>query len=45
MLSQDSVKSSTPALNELRHSMSPEEIAEAERQVDAWRIERKQAHK
>jgi len=45
MLSQDSVKSSTPALNELRHSMSPEEIAEAERQVDSWRIGRKQAHK
>lgn len=45
MLSQDSVKSSATALNELRHAMSPEEIAEAERQVDSWRIERKQAHK
>ncbi len=45
MLSQDSVKSSTAALNELRHSMSPQEIAEAERQVDSWRIERKQANK
>jgi TPR repeat protein len=45
MLSQDSVKSSATALNELRHSMSPEEIAEAERQVDSWRIERKQSHK
>ncbi len=45
MLSQDSVKSSASALNELRHSMSPEEMAEAERQVDAWRIERKQVQK
>lgn len=44
MLSQDSVKSAATALNELRHSMSPEEIAEAEHQVDSWRIERKQAH-
>jgi hypothetical protein len=45
MLSQDFVKSSAEALNTLRHSMSPEEIADAERQVDAWRIERKQAQK
>ncbi|HZS98325.1 MAG TPA: AMIN domain-containing protein [Terriglobales bacterium] len=44
MLSQDSVKSSATELNELRHSMSPAEIAEAERQVDAWRTEHKQPH-
>jgi hypothetical protein len=44
MLSQDSVKSSATELNELRHSMSPADIAEAERQVDAWRTEHKQPY-
>jgi TPR repeat protein len=43
MLSQDSIKSSATELNELRHSMSPAEIAEAEHRVDAWRNEHKQA--
>jgi TPR repeat protein len=43
MLSQDSVKSSATELNELRHSMSPSEITEAEHQVDAWRTEHKQS--
>jgi len=44
MLSQDAIKSSATELNELRHSMSPAEIAEAEHQVDAWRTEHKQSH-
>ena len=43
MLSQDSVPSAAKALNDLRPSMSAGEISEAERQVDAWRVARKQA--
>jgi len=43
MLSQDSIKQSATELNELRHAMSPAEIAEAEHQVDAWRTEHKQS--
>jgi len=38
MLAQESVKESSPILNDLRKSMSPQEIAEAERGVDSWRI-------
>jgi len=38
MLAQDSVKESSPILNDLRRAMSPQEIAEAERSVDNWRI-------
>jgi TPR repeat protein len=41
MLSQDSVHDSAVALNNLRKSMTPAEITDAEHQVDAWRI----AHK
>jgi TPR repeat protein len=44
MLSQDSVPSAAKALNDLRPSMSAGEISEAERQVDAWRVARKQPH-
>ena len=44
MLSQDSIKQSAAELNDLRHAMSPAEIAEAEHQVDAWRTEHKQSH-
>jgi len=38
MLAQESVKESSPVLNDLRKSMSPQEIAEAEHGVDSWRI-------
>jgi TPR repeat protein len=38
MLSQDSMKESSAALNSLRKSMNDQEIAEAERQVDTWRL-------
>jgi uncharacterized protein len=44
MLAQDSISSAASALNDLRHSMSPAEIAEAEHQVDTWRIARQQPH-
>jgi uncharacterized protein len=37
MLAQ-SVKESSPALNDLKKSMSEQEIAEAEREVDNWRM-------
>lgn len=37
MLSQPVVKQSSSPLNELRKSMSPQDIAEAEHQVDQWR--------
>jgi hypothetical protein len=43
MLSQDTIKSSATELNELRRSMSPQEIAEAEHQVDAWRNEHRKS--
>lgn len=38
MLSQDSIKESTSALSELRKSMGAQEIAQAEREVDNWRL-------
>lgn len=38
MLAQDSVKESSPILSNLRKSMSPLEIAQAEQAVDSWRI-------
>ncbi|MGA9527640.1 MAG: AMIN domain-containing protein [Terriglobales bacterium] len=38
MLAQDSIKESSPLLSELRKSMSPQETAEAEREVDNWRL-------
>ena len=37
MLSESSLKDSSPVLAELRKSLKPEEIKEAERQVDSWR--------
>ena len=37
MLAQDSVKESAATLNDLKKSMSGEEITEAEHEVDAWR--------
>ena len=44
MLSRDAIKASATELNELRRSMSPAEIAEAEHQVNAWRNEHRQSH-
>jgi hypothetical protein len=41
LLAQDSVHDSAVALNDLRKSMAASEIADAEHQVDAWRL----AHK
>jgi TPR repeat protein len=38
MLAQDSIKESSAALNDLRKSMNAQEIAEAEREVDTWRV-------
>jgi uncharacterized protein len=38
MLAQDSIKDSLPVLSDLRKSMSQEEISEAEREVDQWRV-------
>jgi TPR repeat protein len=40
-LAQDSIEESSAALNNLRKSTNEQEIAEAEREVDTWRI----AHK
>jgi uncharacterized protein len=37
MLAQSSVKESAPVLSDLRKSMTPQEIAEAEHDVDTWR--------
>jgi len=45
MLAQDAVKENTAALNDLRKSMSGQEIAEAEREVDRWRIAHKEGHR
>ncbi len=39
MLAQASVKESSPVLNDLRKSMSEQEISEADRAVDDWRTE------
>jgi hypothetical protein len=44
MLSQDSMKESSAALNSLRKSMNDQEIAEAERQVDTWRLAHQAKH-
>ena len=41
MLAQGSIKESLPALSDLRKAMNDQEIAEAEREVDDWRL----AHK
>jgi len=38
MLAETSIKESSPLLADLRKSMSPEEINQAEREVDNWRI-------
>jgi TPR repeat protein len=38
MLAQASVKESSPVLNDLRKSMSEQEISSADRQVDQWRM-------
>jgi TPR repeat protein len=44
MLAQDSIKESAVALSDLRKSMNEQEIAEAEREVDAWRIAHQTTH-
>ncbi len=44
MLAQDSIKESSAALSDLRKSMTEQEITEAERGVDAWRIAHKTVH-
>ncbi|MGH9642133.1 MAG: AMIN domain-containing protein [Terriglobales bacterium] len=36
-LSQDAIKESSPALNDLRKEMSPQEIAQAEQDLAGWR--------
>jgi len=38
MLAENSIQESSPILSDLRKSMTKEEINEAERQVDSWRI-------
>jgi len=38
MLAQNAIKESSPILSDLRKSMSQDEINEAEREVDNWRI-------
>ena len=38
MLAQDSIKESFAALSDLRKSMNEQEITEAEREVDTWRL-------
>lgn len=38
MLAQASIKDSAPVLNDLRKSMSEQEISQADREVDDWRI-------
>jgi hypothetical protein len=38
MLSQDSIKESASALSDVRKAMSEPEIAEAEHEVDTWRL-------
>ncbi len=39
-LAADTIKESQPALNDLKKTMSPQEIADAEHEVDAWRSAR-----
>jgi hypothetical protein len=41
MLAQDSIRESSPVLSEVRKYMSADEIAKAEREVDAWRLARR----
>jgi len=36
-LSQNSIKESAPAAEALRHSLTPAQLAEAEREIDDWR--------
>lgn len=43
-LAQDSIKESSAALSDLRKSMNEQEIAEADREVDAWRIAHQARH-
>ena len=38
MLAQDSIKESSAALSDLRKSINDQEVKEAEREVDTWRI-------
>lgn len=38
MLAQDSIKESSAVLSDLRKSMNEQEITEAEREVDTWRL-------
>ncbi len=44
MLAENSIKESSPILSDLRKSMSQEEIREAEREVDNWRIAHPENH-
>jgi hypothetical protein len=44
MLAQNSIKESSPILSDLRKSMSQEEINQAEREVDNWRIAHPENH-
>ncbi len=44
MLAQSSIRESSPALNDLRKLMSPQEIAEAEHAVDDWRKAHREDH-
>jgi TPR repeat protein len=44
MLAQDRIQESGPALSDLRKSMNAQEIADAEREVDRWRIAHKSQH-
>jgi TPR repeat protein len=37
VLSQNSIKESAPAAEALRHSLTPAQLAEAEREIDDWR--------
>jgi len=45
MLAQDSVKQSASILGDLRKSMNEQEIGEAERQVDNWRLQHRSNHR
>lgn len=44
MLAQASIKDSAPVLNDLRKSMSEQEISQADREVDDWRIAHPENH-
>jgi uncharacterized protein len=45
LLAQDSVHDSAAVLGDLRKSMAPAEIANAEHQVDVWRIAHQDSHR